>query len=252
MPRPVSHSASSASRRRPPRRSICSARSGASSASRASRCARRARGARSRGSRRSPARRSSKILELKPDWCSASPTCRPTSRAELVARRHRSARLQPSQRRRRSCAMIAHARRAWSAARRRRAALVAATASRARRGARARGAFCAAAARVLRGVGRAADLAASAGCRSWSASPAATTAFPSCARAARASNRIIADPLEVLRRAPDIMLGSWCGKKFRPERVAARAGMEDDARGARRPAATRSSRRSSCSRGRRR
>ena len=37
-------------------------------------------------------------------------------------------------------------------------------------------------------------------------------------------NRIIADPLEVPRRAPDIILGSWCGKKFRPETVAARAG----------------------------
>ena len=25
-------------------------------------------------------------------------------------------------------------------------------------------------------------------------------------------------------RAPDIILGSWCGKKFRPEKVAARPG----------------------------
>jgi iron complex transport system substrate-binding protein len=37
-------------------------------------------------------------------------------------------------------------------------------------------------------------------------------------------NRIIADAGEVPRRAPDIILGSWCGKKFRPERVAARPG----------------------------
>ncbi len=37
-------------------------------------------------------------------------------------------------------------------------------------------------------------------------------------------DRILADPLEVVRRAPDIILGSWCGKKFRPERVAARPG----------------------------
>ncbi len=29
---------------------------------------------------------------------------------------------------------------------------------------------------------------------------------------------------EVVRRAPDIVFGSWCGKKFRPERVAARPG----------------------------
>ena len=36
-------------------------------------------------------------------------------------------------------------------------------------------------------------------------------------------NRIIADPAEIARRAPDIIIGSWCGKKFRPERVAERA-----------------------------
>ena len=40
-------------------------------------------------------------------------------------------------------------------------------------------------------------------------------------------NRIIADPQEVPRRAPDIILGSWCGKKFRPERVAARPGWQE-------------------------
>ena len=39
-------------------------------------------------------------------------------------------------------------------------------------------------------------------------------------------DRIIADPLEVVRRAPEIILGSWCGKKFRPEAVAARQGWE--------------------------
>ena len=30
--------------------------------------------------------------------------------------------------------------------------------------------------------------------------------------------------LEVVRRSPDVIFGSWCGKKFRPERVAARPG----------------------------
>ena len=39
-----------------------------------------------------------------------------------------------------------------------------------------------------------------------------------------ARDRIIADPAEVVRRAPDIVFGSWCGKKFRPEHVAARPG----------------------------
>ena len=42
-----------------------------------------------------------------------------------------------------------------------------------------------------------------------------------------AKNRIIADPLEVARRAPDIIFGSWCGKRFRPESVAARPGWAD-------------------------
>ena len=41
-----------------------------------------------------------------------------------------------------------------------------------------------------------------------------------------ARRRIIADPAEVVRRAPDIIIGSWCGKKFRPERVAARPGWQ--------------------------
>lgn len=36
--------------------------------------------------------------------------------------------------------------------------------------------------------------------------------------------RIIADASEVVRRAPDIIIGSWCGKKFRPETVQAREG----------------------------
>jgi len=39
-----------------------------------------------------------------------------------------------------------------------------------------------------------------------------------------AKHRIIGDPLEVVRRAPDIIFGSWCGKKFRPDAVAAREG----------------------------
>jgi iron complex transport system substrate-binding protein len=41
-----------------------------------------------------------------------------------------------------------------------------------------------------------------------------------------ASGRIVADGGEVVRSQPDIILGSWCGKKFRPERVAARPGWD--------------------------
>ena len=48
--------------------------------------------------------------------------------------------------------------------------------------------------------------------------------FPELAREPLGRNRIIANPLEVPRRAPDVILGSWCGKKFRPERVMARDG----------------------------
>jgi iron complex transport system substrate-binding protein len=48
--------------------------------------------------------------------------------------------------------------------------------------------------------------------------------FPGRAAASLGRDRIVADPLEVVRAAPDIIVGSWCGKKFRPERVAARPG----------------------------
>jgi iron complex transport system substrate-binding protein len=48
--------------------------------------------------------------------------------------------------------------------------------------------------------------------------------FPELAGQALGKNRIIADPTEVVRRAPDIILGSWCGKKFQPAEVAARPG----------------------------
>jgi iron complex transport system substrate-binding protein len=41
-----------------------------------------------------------------------------------------------------------------------------------------------------------------------------------------ANGRTIADPAEVVKRKPDVIVGSWCGKKFRPEKVAARPGWE--------------------------
>jgi iron complex transport system substrate-binding protein len=50
--------------------------------------------------------------------------------------------------------------------------------------------------------------------------------FPERALCSLAKDRILADPDEVVRRAPDLILGSWCGKKFRPERVAARPGWD--------------------------
>jgi iron complex transport system substrate-binding protein len=50
--------------------------------------------------------------------------------------------------------------------------------------------------------------------------------FPELARESSAKQRIIADPTEVVRRAPDIVIGSWCGKKFQPEQVCARDGWD--------------------------
>ncbi|PRC91533.1 ABC transporter substrate-binding protein [Solimicrobium silvestre] len=49
-------------------------------------------------------------------------------------------------------------------------------------------------------------------------------AFPELALHASAKQRIIADPDEVVRRAPDIIIGSWCGKKFQAESLCARPG----------------------------
>ena len=50
--------------------------------------------------------------------------------------------------------------------------------------------------------------------------------FPERAAESLAKARILEDPDEVIRRAPDIILGSWCGKKFRPQKVAARPGWD--------------------------
>ena len=51
--------------------------------------------------------------------------------------------------------------------------------------------------------------------------------FPELALAPMGKGRIIADGRSIIERAPDIIIGSWCGKKFRPEKVAARAGWQD-------------------------
>jgi len=48
--------------------------------------------------------------------------------------------------------------------------------------------------------------------------------FPELAAQSLGKNRILADGSEIIRRNPDIIIGSWCGKKFRPELVAARPG----------------------------
>lgn len=51
-------------------------------------------------------------------------------------------------------------------------------------------------------------------------------AFPELTDKSLARDRIIAEPQDVVRRAPDLILGSWCGKRFRPGTVAARPGWD--------------------------
>ncbi|MFZ2321147.1 MAG: ABC transporter substrate-binding protein [Pseudomonas sp.] len=51
-------------------------------------------------------------------------------------------------------------------------------------------------------------------------------AFPELSVHHNASQRIIADPMEVVSRAPDIIIGSWCGKKFQADALRARPGWE--------------------------
>jgi iron complex transport system substrate-binding protein len=51
--------------------------------------------------------------------------------------------------------------------------------------------------------------------------------FPELALQSMGRDRIIASGQTIVDRAPDIVIGSLCGKKFRPEKVAARAGWQD-------------------------
>jgi iron complex transport system substrate-binding protein len=47
--------------------------------------------------------------------------------------------------------------------------------------------------------------------------------FPELRTAHLAKNRIVT-PDEIIRRSPDIIVASWCGKRVRTETIAARAG----------------------------
>ena len=51
--------------------------------------------------------------------------------------------------------------------------------------------------------------------------------FPELSTQSLGRDRIIGEPLEVVRRDPEIIFGSWCGKKFNPRSVAARPGWSD-------------------------
>jgi iron complex transport system substrate-binding protein len=49
--------------------------------------------------------------------------------------------------------------------------------------------------------------------------------FAEVARNGAAQDRIVA-PEAVIEARPEVILASWCGKKVRPERIAARGGWE--------------------------
>ena len=66
---------------------------------------------------------------------------------------------------------------------------------------------------LMSGIGWAAELIELAG---------GADAFPELSAQAGAKERIIADPLDVVRRAPDIIIASWCGKRFQPLQLTAR------------------------------
>lgn len=50
--------------------------------------------------------------------------------------------------------------------------------------------------------------------------------FPERACEPLGKDRIVADGAEIVAAAPDLIFASWCGKKFRPEKLAARPGFD--------------------------
>jgi iron complex transport system substrate-binding protein len=50
--------------------------------------------------------------------------------------------------------------------------------------------------------------------------------FPELAGCTLALDRIVADPHEIVRRMPDIIIASWCGKRVRRDYIAKRAGWD--------------------------
>ena len=51
--------------------------------------------------------------------------------------------------------------------------------------------------------------------------------LPVRGNASLAKDRIMADDSEIIAAQPEVILGSWCGKKFRPEQVCARSGYSE-------------------------
>src|SRR2546428_8394375 len=50
--------------------------------------------------------------------------------------------------------------------------------------------------------------------------------FAELSRSQAASGRIVANPNLVIEKQPEVILASWCGKKFRPERLVSRPGWQ--------------------------
>jgi iron complex transport system substrate-binding protein len=51
--------------------------------------------------------------------------------------------------------------------------------------------------------------------------------FSEQSRSQAAGGRVVSDPSVVVEKKPDVILASWCGKKFRPERVTVRPGWHE-------------------------
>jgi iron complex transport system substrate-binding protein len=51
--------------------------------------------------------------------------------------------------------------------------------------------------------------------------------FSDLSHSQSATGRVVSDPTLVIQKQPEVMLASWCGKKFRPERVRARPGWQE-------------------------
>lgn len=51
--------------------------------------------------------------------------------------------------------------------------------------------------------------------------------FSEKGRSSLAKGRIIADPLDIVTRQPDMVMASWCGKKVLPDEIRSRAGWEE-------------------------
>ena len=89
----------------------------------------------------------------------------------------------------------------------------------------ARARAAAPAARLFRGMGRADDLRHRLGVGA-DRGRRRRRRVPAAGRAARAPRTASSRPTQVIAARPDIIIGSWCGKKFVPAKVAARPGFD--------------------------